>query len=294
MTAPRYDDALQMRPRHVQAETAYVDRAALRRSGADTPTDTSDAFAHAAGRTKGLDLELLARERARIAQESAKEPSPPREEATETEESLDAALEEGRRAQERAREITERIAAARAKFRRVGEEPEVIYVNGKKMRRKRKAETPAAIASTQPDPPTKSTRTAPPPAFAVQVNDAEEDIFGEADVWGGLSDEDTGDPTQDAAATAPTSSTQRPKAHGWVSDTQEEPVSNEAIPPAPHDDNVESAPAPASERLEGLSSSALPSEWSRWMLERADAPRPPRPEPRSRRRRRGRDASASP
>ena len=296
--APRQDDALHMRPRHVHADAAsasYVDRAALRRTGgaaAPTHLDAWDARAQAAGRTKGLDLELLAQERARIAQEAAKEPTPPPESATDGDEALDAALEEGRRAQERAREIAERIAAARAKFRRVGEEPDVIYVHGKKMRRKRKAEAPAPAIAAQRSPP----KSAQPPAFAVQVDDADDDIFGEADVWGGLSDDDAGrapEPTDPREAESPT---ERPRKHRWVPEAHEEAAHEEASPreASPHEASPPNETARAPERLEGLSSSALPSEWSRWMLERADAPRTERAEPRSRRRRRGRGASASP
>ncbi|WFD20250.1 hypothetical protein MCAP1_002494 [Malassezia caprae] len=282
-------DVLQMRPRHVHADAAsasYVDRAALRRTGgaATTASDTFDARWQAAGRTKGLDLELLAQERARIAQEAAKQPAPPPEDPAQGDDELDAALEEGRRAQERAREITERIAAARAKFRRVGEEPDVIYVDGKKMRRKRQAPAPAAAS--------KSPRTVPPPAFAVRVDDADDDIFGEADVWDGLSDDDAPRPK---AQPAPGDATPAERPREWVPDAHqtappEAPLPEAPLPEAPPDE----PPSDEPERLEGLSTSALPSEWSRWMLERPDAPRTERTEPRSRRRRRGRGASASP
>jgi len=288
--APQYDDVLQMRPRHVHADAApasYVDRAALRRTGGPAtpaPSDVWDARAQAAGRTKGLDLELLAQERARIAHEATKEPTPPPEDPAQGDVALDAALEEGRRAQERAREITERIAAARAKFRRVGEEPDVIYVDGKKMRRKRKAPAPATA-------PPKSMQTAPPPAFAVQVDDADDDIFGEADVWSGLSDDDAPRPEAGPAPSDAVSPAKHPREHRWVPDVHDEPAPREASPP---DASPPEAPSPEPERLHGLSSSALPSEWSRWMLERPDAPRTERNERRSRRRRRGRGASASP
>lgn len=302
--AMQHDDALQMRPRRVHADSTaatYVDRAALRRAGsASAQTNAWDARLRVAGQAKGLDKELLAQERARIAREAETKTDPPQD--TESEAALHAALEEGRRSQEKTRDITARIAAARAKFRRMGEEPDIIYVNGKRMRRKRKAsqpeptESPEHLEPPAPIPTLPSSRAgpAPPPSFAVHVDNADDDIFGEADVWAGLPD-DASPPesNSDAVSQTPTAKTPAvqtpaPSANCWVPETQPDPAPREATPEPPE----EASHGP--ERLEGLSTSALPSEWSRWMLERAAEPRPERAAPRPRRRRRGRDASASP
>ncbi|WFD28112.1 hypothetical protein MNAN1_003118 [Malassezia nana] len=286
----QHDDALQMRPRRVQADATaatYVDRAALRRAGSASAEDHAwDARLRVASQAKGLDKELLAQERARIAREAEAKADPPQD--TESEAALQAAFEEGRRSQEKTRDITARIAAARAKFRRMGEEPDIIYVDGKRMRRKRKASQPEPPAPT-PALPSSRAGPAQPPAFAVHVDNADDDIFGEADVWAGLPDEASPpEMNSDAVSQTPAAQAPAPSAAGWVPETQPDPAPREATPEPPE----ETSHGP--ERLEGLSTSALPSEWSRWMLERAAEPRPERAAPRPRRRRRGRDASASP
>lgn len=121
--------------------------------------------------------------------------------------------------------------------------------------------TPATHASTS--------RPAAPPSFVPQVED-EDDIFAEAGEWAGLSDEEAPEPA------APPSGNQR---DWFATQTQDEP----APPSEPEDEEREDSP-PA--RLEGLSTSALPSDVSRWLLEREDKPRHTDRDPAPRKRKR--------
>ncbi|WFD40774.1 uncharacterized protein MJAP1_003763 [Malassezia japonica] len=136
--------------------------------------------------------------------------------------------------------------------------------------------TPAPPSSStfqthDPTPPThaSTSRPAAPPSFVPQVED-EDDIFAEAGEWAGLSDEEAPEPS------AAPSGSQR---DWFATKTQDEP----APPSEPEDEEREDSP-PA--RLEGLSTSALPSDVSRWLLEREDKPRHTDRDPAPRKRKR--------
>lgn len=232
----------------------------------------------AAGQKKGLDLDLLAKEKARIAA-AAQVPSPADEETGDEE--LEAAWADGQ----------QKAPTAPSKFRSVTEAPEIIYVNGKRMRKKKK-KTAATIAPAShgnvTDKTTNIVRVPPPalpegcadptfekqathaPSFAVQVddNDDDADIFGEAGVWDGLSDDENEKVSTEQAPTTSSESTQR---NWFATETTPSPPPTKAVAAEvqaeAETDESESPPA----RLEGLSSSALPSDWSRWLLEREEA-----------------------
>lgn len=282
---------------------------------------------------RGLDFALLEREKARIAASSSEEPA-----RSETDDAdLEAALAEGKSMATRAAHRVQAQAAHKANFRRIDEPveaPDVIYINGKRMRKKKKTgpsqastvpgsagqlstkqESKAALSSAEPvsnegsQANTQSTQgtehdsralatrgdaatslpwsdttetTSSRPRFAVEVDDADADIFGEAGVWEGLSDEEPG--TRDAAPSraekdTPQCAVQRDWFHESLSEAREADVRTAATdshPTAatntnsPKDDDKDTSATSPPTRLEGLSTSALPSDVSRWLLEREE------------------------
>lgn len=128
----------------------------------------------------------------------------------------------------------------------------------------RPMDTPATSASTgaaSSDAP----KARPParPTFVPEVND-DDDIFADAGEWEGLSEEEA--PAPKAA----------PAKHGdWFAPSSAAPpdaapaAAPEARTPPPHSPRSATPDTPPT-RLEGLSSSALPSEMSRWLLSRED------------------------
>ena len=127
----------------------------------------------------------------------------------------------------------------------------------------------------------------PAPSYAVDAAE-DDDIFGEADEWQGIpadSDSDTEDastsrPQGEDAGLAPPSPQQDADAppeepafgrRDWFAPAGHSEVASPSPEPEPspeHESSSSSSPPP--QRLEGLSSSALPSDWSRWLLEREE------------------------
>ncbi|WFD29013.1 DNA-directed DNA polymerase [Malassezia sp. CBS 17886] len=226
----------------------------------------------AAGQRKGLDFSLLEREKARIAAPKAP-----------TDEDLESALLEGRASATQHAVHTDTAPAEEARFRPIHQPaapnvsadapPEYVFINGKRMRRKKK---PAAAASAEPI--SESTAGARP-SFAVDVDDEDADIFGDAGVWEGLSDASDDDESTKASGkgggethdTTPSTDAQPTVKRDWFNPTGAAPLA-----PAPNaeatkaedagDDGDDEDEGP--QRLEGLQSSALPSDVSRWLLER--------------------------
>ena len=272
----------------------------------------------ASGRTKGLDFALLAKQKERMAQSS--EPQ---------EVDLDAAFMEGQQTAQANADAEAQAAEYRAKFRKVAahpEAPDIIYVNGKRMRKKKKksldpqpvseprhtnavpddvppvdekqrgekrasrdervtAPSSSGIDASQANGPTRASQPAVytghmDKSRSGESDDDAADIFDDAGVWNGLSSDDEHTP-------APTSTTDKASTslHGtstdWFrqgtstrSDLPAQPSSSDPetdTVPAP-DQNGPSVPASTAgpQRLQGLSSSALPSEWSRWLLDREE------------------------
>lgn len=148
---------------------------------------------------------------------------------------LDAARAEGQRAAQAKAEAVARAAAHRAKFRKLKQRaPDIVYIDGKRMRKKKQLPKPEpAPPAKEPSPPGQ----APAPAA---IDDP--DIFGEVGAWDGLSD------------TEPHPTITKSTSHDWFGTRAPSPE-----PPQPEQET---------HRLPGLSTSALPSEWSRWLLER--------------------------
>lgn len=120
------------------------------------------------------------------------------------------------------------------------------------------ARDPESVPPTTEIPSIGARSAAVRPSFVPQVDDAD-DIFADAGEWEGLSDEEA----------APSAAAVQPRHGDWFASGREEPTDEAAASP-PHSPPSDAPPA----RLEGLSSSALPSEMSRWLLEREDdAPR---------------------
>ena len=94
---------------------------------------------------------------------------------------LDAARAEGQRAAQARAEAVARAAEHRAKFRKLKQEaPDIVYINGKRMRKKKKA------PPQEPSPPAKE-MPHPSQAAAPALHE-DPDIFGEVGVWHGLSE----------------------------------------------------------------------------------------------------------
>lgn len=273
----------------------------------------------ASGRTKGLDFALLAKQKKRMAQSN--EPQ---------EVDLDAAFLEGQQTAKANADAEAQAAEYRAKFRKVAahpETPDIIYVNGKRMRKKkRKSLDPQPVSeprhtnAVQDDVPSanekqryekrasRDERVAAPSSFGIDASQANEpsrasqsavytghmdksrsgeseddavDIFDDAGVWNGLSSDDEHTP-------APTSTTGKASTslHGtstdWFRQVSTSTRSELPAQPLSSDPETDSEPAPdqngpsvpastaGPQRLQGLSSSALPSEWSRWLLDREE------------------------
>lgn len=152
---------------------------------------------------------------------------------------LDAAWAEGQRAAQDRAEAVARAAENRAKFRKMKQDtPDIVYINGKRMRKKKKPpkEEPAPTKK-EPAPPIKE----PTPSKGEPALE-DSDIFGEVGAWDGLSD------------TEPHPTITKSTSHDWFG--------TRAPSPEPPKQEQEE------HRLQGLSTSALPSKWSRWLLER--------------------------
>ena len=92
---------------------------------------------------------------------------------------LDAARAEGQRAAQAKAEAVARAAEHRAKFRKLKQEaPDIVYIHGKRMRKKKKAPPPELPPPAQEMP---LPSQAPAPALH-----EDPDIFGEVGVWDGL------------------------------------------------------------------------------------------------------------
>lgn len=227
--------------------------------------------AAASGQAKGLDMALLAKQRARA------------QESSDADVDLDAALAEGQRAAQSKAEAVANAAARRDKFRKVASSPDVIYVNGKRMRRKvpppSSAAEPATAEAHSGAARSPRRRHADVPDPGHGDGDDDDDIFNEVPVWDGLSDDEAAPAPQ-----APPPTTHGPRNWFAEGDLQhnsqsEAPSSSkprrtdpgagpDSGPDSGHDTDSDAGDAPP--RLQGLSSSALPSEWSRWLLEREE------------------------
>ncbi|PKI83914.1 hypothetical protein MVES1_002407 [Malassezia vespertilionis] len=323
-----------MKPRSVQQTSGYMDRAEMRRRGIDVPIDLvmpceASDMEHTAGdpvgvqscalapeeetaaQARGLDFSLLERQKARIAEVHAPDVD------------LDAALAEGVRT--KLAEEPMEANALPSKFQPVAQHaepdaaPDVIYVNGKRMRKKKKcaaqengmrtaAATAAPTPSPAPDPtpvmdrskisPPSAPDSTPvvdhskisppsapdstPTSVPPQRLPADDDIFDDADEWKGISDDETPEDEMH-----PTAHTIKPD---WFAT---HPTEKSPSPAPPLSPPRSPSPSPEPSRLEGLSTSALPSELSHWLLEREqkradrphDHPPPRRKRPRSKKNR---------
>ena len=218
----------------------------------------------------GIDMRLVEHERARI--RAAAQPQT-------TDADLEAALTDAQRAPPPPPEAPE-PRFQRAQMQHMT--PDVIYVNGKRLRKKRRPESAPSSApsstpsSTRPDPPKP---TAPLPSFVPHVEDADEDIFGDAPEWTGVEREE-GEGPSEGSPDGPSDrqpdeqsgkQSERPPDEQPDERPEEQPDGPDAPPDTPPNEPFSRSPSPPPPtRLEGLSSSALPSDVSRWLLAREE------------------------
>ena len=121
----------------------------------------------------------------------------------------------------------------------------------------------------------------------MQVDDDDADIFGEAPEWAGVQLSDDEDTRNEDCAEQELPPGQEPR-RDWFS--AKEPSPPAAAPEPEPEPEQAPEPEPKAYRLEGLSSSAMPSDVSRWLLEREegrakrDAERESHSDPRRRKR----------
>lgn len=272
-------------------QAQYIDRAEARRRGID-----ADAV-----KQKGLNMKLVEEQRERMrakakeAEEAAKAPQT-------TDADLESALNEAKAAGVRS------LPASGPRFQPMQtraaesapEAPDVIYVNGKRLRKKKKPQSvPSVPDATPAQPPSHENKhalhantnrtidTTARPSFAVQVDDDDADIFGEAPEWAGVQLSDDEDTRNEDCAEQELPPGQEPR-RDWFS--AKEPSPPAAAPEPEPEPEQAPEPEPKAYCLEGLSSSAMPSDVSRWLLEREegrakrDAERESHSDPRRRKR----------
>ncbi|WFD33812.1 hypothetical protein MCUN1_000632 [Malassezia cuniculi] len=257
----------------IASRNGYIDRAEARRRGID-----ADSLMK-----KGLDMKLLEEQRQQIRKaEQAKNKSEAQRQPQISDAELENALHDA---------IVAGVKSAPAsgpRFQpmqtRQADSPDVIYVNGKRLRKKKAKIEQQPVRETKMAPmeqhaPTNTpqtdagqtrgpaARTTAKPSFAVTVNADDDDIFGDAPEWTGVQLSDTESGSDNASDTEPVAQTTA-ESRNWFGTNEEAaqpPPQDETQPPQP-----DSPPDSPPHRLEGLSSSAMPSEVSRWLLEREE------------------------
>ncbi|WFC99738.1 hypothetical protein MYAM1_002483 [Malassezia yamatoensis] len=290
--------ALSFMPRQVGKDDArethsrfgYMDRAEMRRRGLEVPVEASIP---AINQSQRHETALEAHADAEHADDS---------DVSISETELEAALQVGR-AQKQSNAVQDPIEHRNA-FRPViapDAKPEIIYVNGKRMRKKKKQApmnlknqttdrsfvpeservlSPGVSRSNEREKETESGartvnesqqhKTSSAPSFVPRVEEDADDIFADAGQWQGLSDEEVSQTQKSRQSRSGDWFASEPNAKEIQAEDEARTTQPSASPPS-HSSSKESEDESVPTRLQGLESSALPTEMSRWLLDRNDS-----------------------